>query len=186
MIGPGSIPLDQDAFDVLGALYTGSAGAVVRVATNVGSLPVTSLAVIVTAAWATRHGRLPEAAALVVAQLLTFFAVHIAKNATDRPRPAHGHSHTEGLAYPSGHSAYAVALVACAIVLARGGHRWATRVALVTVAVALAVAVAASRVYLRAHYLSDVVGGLALGTALYALVGTVALVIGAVRNTGGR
>ena len=66
--------------------------------------------------------------------------------------------------------------------LARAGHRWATRFALVTIAVVVAAGVAASRVYLRAHYLSDVIGGLALATAIYALVGAVALVIGAVRN----
>jgi undecaprenyl-diphosphatase len=186
LIGPGSLALDQDAFDMLDSLYTGTLGAIVRVVTNVGSLPVTSLAVILTAAWATRRGRGLEGAALVVAQLLTFIAVHVAKDAAARPRPPHPHSHTTGFAYPSGHSAYAVALVACAVVLARGGHRWATRFALVGVAIGLAVGVAASRVYLRAHYLSDVVGGLALGAAIYALVGVVALGIGVVRNTEGR
>jgi undecaprenyl-diphosphatase len=56
----------------------------------------------------------------------------------------------------------------------------------VTIAIVLAAAVAASRVYLRAHYLSDVIGGLALATAIYALVGRVALVIGTVRKTEGR
>jgi membrane protein DedA with SNARE-associated domain/membrane-associated phospholipid phosphatase len=186
LIGPGPLALDRDAFDMLGALYTGTLGAIVRVVTNVGSLPVTSLAVILTAAWATRRGRGLEGAALVAAQLLTFVAVHVAKDAAARPRPPHPHSHTSGFAYPSGHSAYAVALVACAVVLARGGHRWATRFALVAVAIALAAGVAASRVYLRAHYLSDVVGGLALGAAIYALVGVIALGIGVVRNTEGR
>ena len=67
--------------------------------------------------------------------------------------------------------------------MARGGHRWATRFALVAIAVAIAAAVGASRIYLRAHYLSDVIGGFALATAVYALCGVVALVIGAVRNT---
>ncbi len=106
-----------------------------------------------------------------LAHALTYVAVHVAKDATDRPRPSGQHSHTEGLAYPSGHAAYSIAYVACAIVLARGGHRWATRVGARDDRVVLAAAVAASRVYLRAHYLSDVIGGLALGTAIYALVG---------------
>ena len=44
----------------------------------------------------------------------------------------------------------------------------------------------ASRIYLRAHFLSDTIGGLALATAIYALVGAVALVIGSVRKTEGR
>ena len=64
--------------------------------------------------------------------------MHIGKAATDRPRPSNPHASAEGMAYPSGHSAYAVALVACAVVLARGGHNLATRFALVTIAIALA------------------------------------------------
>ena len=55
-----------------------------------------------------------------------------------------------------------------------------------TIALGIAAGVGVSRVYLHVHYLSDIIGGLALGTAIYALVGAVALVIGAVRNTEGR
>ena len=179
-------PFDQMAFDLADALYAAPVVDVVRVLTHAGSLPVTTLVVIVTAAWAVRAGRAREGAALVVAHALTFACVHIAKDATDRPRPSGAHSATEGLSYPSGHSAYAVGLVACAVVLARGGHRWSTRFALVTIAVAIAAGVGVSRIYLRAHYLSDVLGGFALATAIYALCGVVALVIGAVRNTEGR
>ena len=151
--------------------------------THAGSLPVTSFVVVVCAAWAMRAARPREGIALIVAHALTFVAVHAAKDAEGRIRPSNPHSTTEGLAYPSGHSAYAIAYVACAVVMARGGHRWATRFALVTIAVAIAAAVGASRIYLRAHFLSDVVGGFALGTAIYALVGIVALAVGAVRHT---
>ena len=179
-------PLDQDAFDVFDALYMQPLGDVIRVLTHLGSLPVTSAVVIATAIWAARRHRVREGVALVVAQALTFICVHIAKDAEARVRPSDPHSSTEGLAYPSGHSAYAIAWIACALVLTRGGHRWSTRFALVTVAVAIAAFVGASRIYLRAHYLSDVIGGFALGTAIYALVGVVTIVIGAVRNTGGR
>ena len=188
LLGPDQLtaPFDAMAFDVLGRLYTDPAGDVIRVLTHAGSYPVTGLLVIVTAAWAARHLRAREGIALVVAHLLTFVAVHLAKDWEARPRPSGAHSETLGLAYPSGHSAYAIAWVACAIVLARGGHHWSTRFAIVTIALAIAAAIGATRIYLRAHYLSDVLGGLALGTAIYALVGVVVLVIGAVRNTGGR
>jgi undecaprenyl-diphosphatase len=181
-----TVPLDQEAFDLFDAVYMDQAASVIRVLTHLGSLPVTAAIVIATAIWAARHDRTREGIALVVAHLLTFAAVHIAKDATARPRPSGGHSEVEGLAYPSGHSAYAIAWVACAIVMARGGHHWATRFAIVTIALVVAAGVGASRIYLRAHFLSDVIGGLALGTAIYALVGAVALVIGAVRNTGER
>jgi membrane protein DedA with SNARE-associated domain/membrane-associated phospholipid phosphatase len=187
LLGPEpTAPFDQMAFDVLGAVYTDPAGDVIRVVTQVGSLPVTAAVVIATAIWAARNGRAREGAALGIAHAITFACVHIAKDAEARARPAGQHSDTEGFAYPSGHSAYAIAWVACAVVMARGGHHWATRFALVTIALAIAAGVGATRIYLRAQYLSDVIGGLALATAIYALVGVVALVIGAVRNTGGR
>jgi membrane-associated phospholipid phosphatase len=71
-------------------------------------------------------------------------------------------------------------------VLARGGHRLATRFAIVGLAIGLAAAIGASRVYLRVHYLSDVLGGLAIGTAIFSLAGIVALVVGSLRNNEGR
>jgi membrane protein DedA with SNARE-associated domain/membrane-associated phospholipid phosphatase len=176
-------PGDTAAFDLAGSLFTGTAVDAVRVLTHIGSLPVTAALVILTAIWAARHQRAREGVALVAAHALTFACVHIAKDVSDRPRPSGQLSDTEGLAYPSGHSAYAIAWIACAVVLARGGHRWSTRFALVTIAVAIAAFVGASRIYLRAHYLSDVIGGLALGTAIYSLAGVVTIGIGAVRNT---
>jgi undecaprenyl-diphosphatase len=78
---------------------------------------------------------------------------------------------TDLSSYPSGHAAYAVSLIACAIVLVRAGTGWVVRVGAVTVAIALVVAVAATRVYLGAHYLSDVVAGVAVGTVCLALFG---------------
>ena len=58
------------------------------------------------------------------------------------------------------------------------------RFAAVTVAVVLVVVVGLTRVYLRVHYLTDVLGGAALGVALWALVGMLALVAGHVRHNG--
>ena len=160
---------------------------ILSVLTHVGSLPVTLVAVLLTAGWAIGRRRATrEGIALVAAYAATYAAVHIGKAATDRPRPSDPHAMADGFAYPSGHSAYAVALVACAVVLARGGHNLATRFALVTIAIVLALGVGASRVYLRVHYLTDVIGGLALGTGIFSLAGIVALVVGALRNNGGR
>ena len=158
--------LDDRAFAIADALYVPVADDILSVLTHIGSLPVTLTAVLLTAGWAiyTRNAT-REGVALIAAYAVTYAAVHIGKAATDRPRPSDPHAMADGMAYPSGHSAYAVALVACAIVLARGGHNLATRFALVTIAIVLALGVGASRVYLRVHYLTDVIGGLALGTA---------------------
>jgi membrane-associated phospholipid phosphatase len=111
--------------------------------------------------------------------------VSVAKAAYDRDRPASGLVDADDAAYPSGHTAYAVALVACATVLVRAGMGWAVRFAAVSVAIALVAVVGLTRVYLRVHHLTDVLGGAALDMALWALVGTLALVAGYVRHNGG-
>jgi len=173
---------DDMAFDVADQLYSERLKDVVASFTGLGALPVGALLIGATSLWAAARRRFADALALPVAFLLTWLAVDVAKAAYDRPRPPGSHVLTEGMAYPSGHAAYAVAWVACAVVLLRGGARLATRFAAVTSAVVLAAAIALSRVYLRANYLSDVDGGLALATAIFALVGVVAAVVGHVRQ----
>jgi hypothetical protein len=79
-----------------------------------------------------------------------------------------------------------LAAQAGAVVLARGGHHWAARFALVTIAIAIAAFVGASRIYLRAHYLSDVVGGFGLGATTFSICGMGALVVAFLRHNGSR
>ncbi len=50
----------------------------------------------------------------------------------------------------------------------------------------LAVAIGLSRVYLRVHYLTDVVGGWAVGLAAFSLCGAVALIVDYLRHNCGR
>ena len=50
----------------------------------------------------------------------------------------------------------------------------------------LAIIIGLTRVYLRAHYWSDVVGGWALGAAVFGLLATIALIVAYVRNNEGR
>ncbi len=100
----------------------------------------------------------------------------------DRPRPAGSYVDTDGMAFPSAHAAYSVAWIACAVVLVRTGGSWAGRTAAVTAAVILAALIGLSRIYLRAHYLSDVEAGWGLGATVFALLGIVALVVGRVRQ----
>ena len=72
--------------------------------------------------------------------------------------------------------------VAVAVALSRALPTIAARFAFVTVAIVIAIVVGLSRIYLRAHYLSDVVGGWGLGAAIFGLCGLAVLVIGYVRN----
>jgi membrane protein DedA with SNARE-associated domain/membrane-associated phospholipid phosphatase len=157
-----------------------------KVLTALGSLPVVAAAVLATAVAVGVRRRWIDAAVLVAGLALSYAAVHVAKAAYDRPRPAGSLVDTVLSAYPSGHAVYVVSLVACATVLVRAGTGWAVRLGAETVAVAVVVVVALTRIYLGAHYLTDVLGGVALGVAVWSLVGAVALVAAHVRHNGAR
>jgi undecaprenyl-diphosphatase len=74
-----------------------------------------------------------------------------------------------GPSFPSGHSATAAAFYAAAALVIGRTLRPRLRHGAVAAAVGIAVAVALSRVLLDLHWLSDVVGGLSLGWAWFAL-----------------
>ena len=183
---PGIPRIDRQAGILASKLAMDPLVEIAKVVTELGSLPVVLALTLATAVWALTRRRWIDAAALVVGLGLVVLLVHVSKAAYGRTRPTGGLVDVDLDAYPSGHTAYAVALVACATVLVRGGSGWAVRFALVTVAVALVAVVGLTRVYLRAHYLTDVIGGAALGVAVWALVGTVAVIAGHVRHNGGR
>lgn len=96
----------------------------------------------------------------------------LTKLAVQRPRPrviAHL-SHDAGwYSYPSGHTMLApLVFVLGAILWTRTWVRTDARLGLVLLALGLCLAIAFSRVYLGAHFPTDVIGGLLLGTALSA------------------
>jgi undecaprenyl-diphosphatase len=90
--------------------------------------------------------------------------IGLLKGAIDRPRPPGSLIATTAAAFPSGHAiASAVTAVGLVLVLAEPGRtrwRWEVRAVEFTAVMAL------SRVYLRAHWLSDTVAGALLGAGL--------------------
>jgi len=86
-----------------------------------------------------------------------------------RPRPPWDEPLYEigGFSFPSGHAAGAGLLAAVAILLTIIlSHRGLRRRLLITAWVLLALAIGADRILLGVHYLSDVIAGLCLGTAV--------------------
>jgi undecaprenyl-diphosphatase len=125
-----------------------------------------------------------ESLVLGVGLALTYAGVHITKASIDRLRPPDPLVSTDLSAYPSGHSAYAMTWVAVAVTLSRVLPNVASRFALVTASIVIAVVVGLTRLYLRAHWLSDVTGGWGLGAAVFSLCGLLALVVAYVRDNG--
>ncbi len=94
-----------------------------------------------------------------------------------RPRPpaAFAIVHAGGLGFPSGHATDSAATYGMlAALLAVATSHWPRKVAIWAVAAGLAGMVSLSRVYLGVHWLTDALGGLALGAAwLFGLLTTV-------------
>ncbi|TFV51896.1 phosphatase PAP2 family protein [Blastococcus sp. TF02A_35] len=87
-----------------------------------------------------------------------------------RPPFDDGGARYESLSYPSGHSSGIAALVTVALVLAWPWLTSASRRLWATAGVVLVVLVGLTRMWLGVHYLSDVLGGWALGLSWCLLV----------------
>jgi membrane-associated phospholipid phosphatase len=102
-------------------------------------------------------------AAFVAAVVLSEILIGPLKGAYDRARPPGSLVATSGASFPSGHSIAASATVLAAVIaLVPAGRR---RVAWGLAAAGFAILMALSRAYLGAHWLSDAIAGLLLGTA---------------------
>jgi undecaprenyl-diphosphatase len=182
---PGMVfPLDNAAFDLADRTRTDVLVNVAKALTTAGSLPfVLTFVVIGSIALIVRRRPL-ELFALAGGFGLVVLAVHLAKAAIDRPRPANPLVETVGSSYPSGHAAYATAYVVMAIIATRVLGGIASRTAVVLGGVIVAAVIGATRVYLRTHYLSDVIGGYGLGLGIFGGCAAIALVVAFVRQGG--
>jgi membrane protein DedA with SNARE-associated domain/membrane-associated phospholipid phosphatase len=180
--GGGTPVGDRDALDIAERLDTAPFVDIARVATELGSLPVAI--VLVVGAWVLLLWRREWAEAVVLGAglAITYAGVHVIKDAMDRPRPPGALIETDLSAYPSGHGAYAVTWIAVAVAIHRVLPNVASRFTFVAVGVIVAAVVGLTRIYLRAHWLSDVTGGWGLAAAAFSLCGLVALVVAYVRD----
>jgi len=132
-----------------------------------GTLPIATLAVLVVAgaALAWRRWREPMLVAVAVAgEVVIFLGVTML---VDRARPPVKHldQAPPTSSFPSGHTAASVALYGAVAILASERARSAVlRWLFVALAVVVPLLVAVSRVYRGMHFVSDVLGGVLLGT----------------------
>ena len=145
-----------------------------RTVTELGGTRVIVPLVAVAALLLVIRARRPDAAAfLVIAAAGASLLVALIKLLIGRARPGIGGVLVlaDGYAFPSGHSAQAVATYgALAYLAGRAAPRWGQRVAAWTAATLVALLIGFSRLYLGVHWLSDVLGGYALGAGWLAIV----------------
>jgi membrane-associated phospholipid phosphatase len=91
---------------------------------------------------------------------------YVLKLLVQRPRPGFAEPLVDasGYSFPSGHATSSAAFVMALALLATGWvKRWESRVYILLAAVALEAAIGFSRLYLGAHYLTDVLAGYTVG-----------------------
>ena len=160
---------------------------VVKAVTALGSGAVLVPAVLVTGVvwrWRRRSwsGLLLMGGAYAGAALL----FRLVKTLTDRPRPPAGLAlgHFSGQAFPSGHTTQAVAVWGMfAALVALATASWSRKVVVWAVAALIAVTVGVSRLYLGAHWFTDVLGGWALGALWLSALLTAVRTAASLRST---
>ena len=164
-----SLALDTRAFDIASDVRAPWLDVTARVITTLGLIAIVGSAVLVCAVVMIKQHDRARAGAIVVGAALAWISVWIIKSLIHRHRPPDPLVHTSGASYPSAHAANSVGWLALAIALAAVIPTRVGRIALINSGALLAVLVGLSRIYLRAHYASDVLAGEALGVAMYAL-----------------
>jgi undecaprenyl-diphosphatase len=164
-----SLAFDTGAFETADDLRAPWLDTAAKLVTKFGLIALVGSAVLLGALLLLRRRHALRAAALVVGAALAWISVWITKSVVDRPRPPNPLVHTSGQSYPSAHAANSVGWLALAIALSIVIPNRTARIAATTAGALLAALVGLSRIYLRAHYASDVIAGEALAVTMYAL-----------------
>jgi len=125
--------------------------------------------------WRARRSPVPLAY-LLASYLGAELLFRIVKELTRRPRPpAHlAVTHFGGFSFPSGHATVATAVWGAAALTLGATTTWPRRTALAAGAAVVALVVGVTRLYLGAHWLTDVLAGWALGAG-WLVVATLAI-----------
>ena len=121
--------------------------------------------------WRTRRGR--DLVLPLLAASGSWLLVEVIKLVIHRPPPplAEMLTGTPGFAFPSGQATRSAACMLTVAFIAWGVLRsWRSKVVAVTAALSLAILVGLARLSLAVHWLTDVLGGWALGTLWFAVV----------------
>lgn len=135
-----------------------------------GPLPAVGLTLVAAGVVRAKTKSWPGAVALVIIVAVCWGSTSLMKLMVERPRPdpALGIGPPPmGFSYPSGHTAFACALVVALLFTLRD---WRFRCSRLVAGAAVVILVAGSRVYLGVHYPSDVAAAVMLTVATAAIV----------------
>ncbi|MEJ2107690.1 MAG: VTT domain-containing protein, partial [Acidiferrobacteraceae bacterium] len=160
----------QSVYQLLQSVRVPTFDSIMIVFTELGDATVVGTLVLAVLAWLVWHRAWRDAAYWITAVVSGEAMVAFLRFVLKMPRPIALYAGTDAYSFPSGHSTFSVVVYGFLAVLVSSafGRRW--RWLPFAFAGILVSGIAFSRLYLGAHWLADVVAGLALGTAWVALL----------------
>jgi len=164
------VTTDRSIFEALQAIRTEWVDDVMIIVTELGSTYVTVAVVAVVSLWFAILGRWRTLAYWLAATAFAGVLVVVLKVGFGRVRPQTPYAIVDPYSFPSGHAALAIVVYGfLAFLTAHGKPGW-QKLAVALPAAGLAVLIAFSRLYLGAHWFSDVVASVGLGLAWIGLL----------------
>jgi membrane-associated phospholipid phosphatase len=164
---------------------TGWLTGLMRVVTWVGSTAVIIPLGLIAGGWFVQRRHEWRPLILLAATVSGAVALYdIVKHLVGRPRPPQAIwiGHFPAAAFPSGHATQTVAFYSVLAIIVGTGRSPRAKLALWSAVVLIALVVGFSRIYLGAHWLTDVLGGYALGT-FWAAVVVIVMLLASARKT---
>ena len=165
------IDVDRAVYGTVSSLHSRAADDLMVTISELASAPVMLALVAAIAAYLAFTRRLRTLAHWLAAAVFAEIVVFALRHALARARPASLHAAADAIALPGGHAAMSLVVFGFLAFLLGHGKPLATQGKLALAAAAIAALVAFSRIYLGAHWLSDVIASFGLGIAWIALLG---------------
>ncbi len=163
---------DISMFNLMREMRNAPADEIMIVITMLGDGLVITVLALTIVAWLTWRKAYRAAIAAAIAIVAGKLFVPVMKFGIQRPRPLElPYGGPEFFSFPSGHATMAaVVFGVLAVLVSHSMGRWG-RAAVYAICGSIITAIAYSRVYLGAHWLSDVLAGLLFGTVIVAAFG---------------
>ncbi|MEO9530856.1 VTT domain-containing protein [Roseibium sp.] len=180
-VAPGEtmVRADLAILNLFDSLRTPAGDRIMVFVTSLGDGIVVTAVTLVVGAYLFARKAWRRATGFIIAMAVTALFVPLFKLLLHRSRPLELYSDAHAYSFPSGHATLnAVLFGICAVLIVHDLSRWA-KASVFTVTAAYVITIGFSRIYLGAHWMSDVLAGLLFGTAM---VSAFAFVFGPIHN----
>ena len=150
------------------SLRTPVGDSIMVVTTSLGDTMVTGGLVLLVIAWLSLRRAFVTVGAVALTMGFSAVFVFAMKAVLHKPRPIDIYAGADTFSFPSGHTTMATVLYGIVAVLISKSLPRSAQIAVFTTAGVIAGAIGLSRIYLSAHWPSDVLGGILFGAAMTA------------------